>query len=81
MTQIILTVVDPESGSCGIIFNRLLRSSSGLGHRPLTAKIAGSNPVRSTKKESPPLVGSLFCYLDRVRIRARGDTKWSPAVG
>ena len=27
----------------------VLRSSSGSGHRPLTAKIAGSNPVRSTK--------------------------------
>ena len=26
-----------------------LRSSSGLGHRPFTAKITGSNPVRSTK--------------------------------
>ncbi len=26
----------------------MLRSSSGSGHRPLTAKIAGSNPVRST---------------------------------
>ncbi len=34
--------------SCGNILDRLLRSSSGLGHRPLTAKIAGSNPVRST---------------------------------
>src|SRR5437867_2235065 len=33
----------------GTISARLLRSSSGLGHRPLTAKIAGSNPVRSTK--------------------------------
>ena len=26
----------------------MLPSSSGLGHRPLTAKIAGSNPVGST---------------------------------
>ena len=64
MTQIILTVVDPESGSCGIIFNRLLRSSSGLGHRPLTAKIAGSNPVRSTKKSDSPTAGQTFWHLE-----------------
>lgn len=33
------------------------RSSSGLGHRPFTAKIAGSSPVRATSK----FTGPLFC--------------------
>ncbi len=32
----------------GINTARLLRSSSGSGHRPLTAEIEGSNPFRST---------------------------------
>ncbi len=27
----------------------MARSSSGLGHRPLKAEIAGSNPARATK--------------------------------
>lgn len=32
----------------GKLHLRVLPSSSGSGHRPLTAKIAGSNPVGST---------------------------------
>ena len=36
----------------GINGPRVLPSSSGLGHRPLTAKIAGSNPVGSTSHSS-----------------------------
>ncbi len=49
--------------SCGNILDRLLRSSSGLGHRPLTAKIAGSNPVRSTKKSDSPKAGQTFWHF------------------
>lgn len=42
--------------SSGINCPRVLPSSSGLGHRPLTAKIAGSNPVGSTKFLPPAIL-------------------------
>src|SRR3990172_12498301 len=39
------------------------RSSSGPGHRPLKAEIAGSNPARATKLSEPGHCAGLFVFL------------------
>ena len=48
-------------GSSPTESTKLLRSSSGLGRRPLTAKIRGSNPLRSAKAL---LVSTKTSYLE-----------------
>lgn len=69
----------PRPGGLGYDSGLLnvLRSSSGLGHRPLTAKIVGSNPIRSTKSLLKPLhsfgpnlsfLGSLVIHCMKVYL-------------
>ena len=51
----------------------MARSSSGLGHRPFTAKITGSNPVRATSLKFNAWVGEWLipsvCKTDAGRLR------------
>lgn len=53
-----------EQGGIEVNSIDVLPSSSGLGHRPLTAKIAGSNPVGSTT----PLKSNRVPKQDRMRL-------------
>ncbi len=49
----------------------VLRSSSGSGHRPLTAKIGGSNPLRSTNLLLGPFQAHLRAFPRCVEVRYR----------
>src|SRR5690348_14129633 len=44
-----------------LLFAHPAHSSSGLGHRPLKAKITGSNPVCATKRPPAATSGASFC--------------------
>ncbi len=39
-------------------------SSSGLGHRPLKAKIGGSNPLQATTNLQKPSSEGFFIFLE-----------------
>ena len=53
------------------------RSSSGPGHRPLKAKIAGSNPARATIDSRPRIAGS---FAWNIAARVGGAQGWLVAM-
>lgn len=69
-----LFVANEVVGGSNPLTRSMSRSSSGLGHRPFTAKITGSNPVRDTKfrnvgrtvMQHPAKV--YYLRVDRVRL-------------